>query len=118
MVPDAEQRLLKACVELDDYMLSNASCMASVQRTLARPPHEENGDSQPHPLVPVDGSARVSEPGETVQEALDKEVQDVIFTLKRVATELPHLHIVLRALQGTGAQERAARESESEDEDV
>ncbi|PHJ20560.1 tubulin binding cofactor a protein [Cystoisospora suis] len=118
MVPDAEQRLLKACVELDDYMLSNASCMASVQRALARPLDAGSGDSRPALIAPAECDRGASESGESVQQSLDKEVEGIVTTLKSLEDELPHLQIVLKALDSTGTQECASSASESDDEEV
>ncbi|PFH31723.1 tubulin binding cofactor A protein [Besnoitia besnoiti] len=118
MVPDAEQRLLRACADLDDYILSSAACTETLHRKLMMPAVACGADGESEADADETKTAKATVHAETDGErSLEQEVCGIVETAQQLGREVPHLHIQFRAFEVLPDGGTRGQNPESEDED-
>ncbi|KEP61221.1 UNVERIFIED_CONTAM: tubulin binding cofactor A protein [Hammondia hammondi] len=123
MVPDSEQRLLRACADLDDYMLSNRECRDAVHKNimfLSEACSAANEAGEADEKASESDTKPCSVVGLHAAGSLEAEVCDIIGTAQLLGREVSHLHIQFRVLENgpdSAGAEGSVPESD-DDEDI
>ncbi|CBZ49756.1 putative tubulin-specific chaperone a [Neospora caninum Liverpool] len=122
MVPDSEQRLLRACADLDEYMLSNRDCRDAVHKNIlllreacAATKAADGAEGEDAQSDTKTSSAA----GLHAAGTLEAEVCDIIATAQRLGLDVSHLHIQFRVLDmesHSGGAGGGTPESENEED--